>query len=39
MKCWNADHRQLMGFNAIMNESVKDFIEKSTREAKNFITK
>lgn len=33
-ECWNADHRQLMGFNAIMNESVKDFIEKSTREAK-----
>jgi DNA invertase Pin-like site-specific DNA recombinase/chaperonin cofactor prefoldin len=33
-ECWNPNHRQLLGFNAVMNEAVKDFIVKSTKEAK-----
>ena len=33
-ECWNPNHRQLLGFNAVMNEAVKDFILKSTTEAK-----
>jgi hypothetical protein len=33
-KCWDSNDRTNMGFNAVMNEAVKDFITESTTQAK-----